>query len=76
MTIYLEPLILRFTAMCIFISHLFKPIIKMIEKFAKPFRFFIYMRDGFKRRVQRAGVNDKAIKAERITEIAMVIANC
>src|SRR6185503_2902397 len=37
---------------------------------------FLLSSVGFKSKVQRAGVNDNAINAEMITDIAMVIANC
>jgi len=64
-----------FYCTCIFIGHLFKPVIEMIEKPAYQFEG-LSVRDGFKRSEQRAGVKDKAMKAERTTEMAMVMANC
>src|SRR5580658_4619408 len=38
--------------------------------------FFCFGSCGFNNSVQSAGVRDKATKADRITEMAIVIANC
>src|ERR1035437_1582722 len=43
--------------------------------FAGPFEFLLRF-EGFKSKRHKAGVSDKATKAEISTEIAIVIANC
>ena len=53
----------------------FQPSVKPAEELSQPPRSSPFC-EGRRRSEHSAGVSDKATKAERITEIAIVIANC
>src|SRR5579859_935820 len=75
MTTYLEPLIQRRTPLEYFSVTRSNHLSNATKNRAMKFLFFSRC-EGRSRSVQRAGVSDKAINAERITEMAMVMANC
>src|ERR1700684_3929285 len=72
---YLAPLMLRLTPSVYFAVTRSNHALNLVNHPVSPL-FFFDSSVGFKSRVQRAGVNDNAINAEMITDIAMVMANC
>ncbi len=73
---YFDFSILFLTPFGIFRGYPFKPFVKLEEQFVKALCFFFDLSVGFNNNVQSAGVNDNAINADIITDIAMVMANC
>ena len=74
--IYLDPLILLFTPFVYFAVTLSNQFVKLDKTIcSSPFAFCFYL-VGFNNKVQSAGVNDKAMNADIITDMAMVMANC
>ena len=75
MTTYLDALMLRCTPSEYFSVTLSNQALNREKnRPAQPDELSVF--DGFNRSVQRAGVSDRAMNAESITEIAIVIANC
>src|SRR5208283_5603244 len=75
MTTYLDLLMLRLTPSEYLSVSFSNQLLKPANNRPAPRRVASFC-DGLRRRLQRAGVKDKAIKAESKTEIAIVMANC
>src|SRR6185312_1993238 len=75
MTIYLDPLILRRTPSVYFPVTLSNHSLNLVNHLVRPL-FFLLSSVGLSSNVQSAGVNERAMKADIITEMAMVMANC
>src|SRR3954465_10871026 len=68
MTMYLAPLMLCFTP-CVYLSVTFwNQLLNLKKNLSRPFASFPAC-DGFSNKVQSAGVNDNATKADSITDI-------
>src|SRR3569623_202107 len=74
-TIYRAPFMLRRTPSVYFAVTLSNHSLNLVNHLVSPL-FFWLSSVGFSSIVLNAGVSESAIKAEIITEIAMVIANC
>ena len=75
MITYLEAAILFFTPLVYLAVTLSNHALNLLNHLVKPFALSP-VSVGFSSKVQSAGVNDNAINAEIITDMAMVMANC
>src|ERR1700735_423887 len=75
MTTYLDALMLLCTPFVYFSVTRSNHWLKAKKTLFRPF-FCLSGSEGFNNNVHKAGVHDKAMNAESITDIAMVMANC
>src|SRR3569833_209177 len=75
MMIYRAPLILLFTPKVYLSVTRWNQLLNLVNHAVRPL-FLLLSSVGFSSNVQSAGVNDRAIKADIITEMAIVMANC
>src|ERR1700712_831737 len=74
-TIYRAPFILRRTPSVYFTVTLSNQLLNLVNHLVSPL-FFLLSSVGFSNMVHSAGVSESAMKADMITEMAIVMANC